>query len=116
MADQAITPTTLTPNTASAAVAATALTAANDGLITAKSDNMIIFLYDAGGAGGNAVIKSTSAGILANQGDITVELGAGEYKAIQIDSARVKALSGTDKGKIRIDCDVNVSAWAFELT
>lgn len=115
MADQAMTPTALVANTASAAITGTSLTAANDGVVTPRDDKMLLIFFDAGGAGGNVVIKAGADAPKYGQGDITVTLGAGETKAIFVESARVKAQSGTDKGKIRIDCSVNVTAWAYAL-
>jgi hypothetical protein len=115
MADQAMTPTALVANAASAAITGTSLTAANDGVITPKDDKMVIEVYDAGGAGGTVLVKAGTDAPLENQGDITITLGAGETKAIYVESARVKAQSGTDKGKIRLDCSVNITAKAYAL-
>lgn len=115
MADQAIAPVAVPVNEATAAVTGVSLTAANDGVITPTKDRMVVILYDAGGAGGTVLIKAGTDSALCGQGDITVTLGASETKAIYVESARVKALSGTDKGKIRLDCSVNVTAWAYAL-
>lgn len=111
MADQAITPITLAVDTPSAAITPASLTAANDGLITAGKDNMVIVLID-GGAGSTVAIKAGD-GMLHSQGDITVTLGANETKCVRVQSARVKWLSGADKGKIRLDASGNVSAYAL---
>ncbi|MCE5322137.1 hypothetical protein LLG46_02350 [bacterium] len=116
MADQAISPVELGINTASDAVTATLLAAANDGVITPVSDKMIIELTDTSEAGATVLIKAGGDDSpLGGQGDITVTLGASETKAIYVESARVKALSGTDKGKIRLDASAAVSAKVFQL-
>jgi hypothetical protein len=115
MADQALTPTALLPNVGSAAITATALTAANEGVITPTSDKMVIILYDADGGGSTVVIDAGTDAPLEGQGAISVVLGAGETKAIYVESARVKAQSGDDKGKIRVDAAANVSMWAYAL-
>jgi acid phosphatase family membrane protein YuiD len=120
MADQALVPVALVPNVASAAVAAlatgvAALTTGNDGLITPTSDKMVIVLFDADGGGSTVLIKAGTDAPLSSQGDISVVLAGGQTKAIYVESARVKAQSGSDKGKIRIDCAANVTAWAYAL-
>lgn len=120
MADQTITPIALGINVASAAITPVSLTDANDGVITPTSENMMIHLYDAGGAGGTVLIKAGASARKKNQGDVTVTLGAGQTKAVFVESARCKALANTDtyptdKGKIRLDVSVNVSAYAINL-
>lgn len=117
MADQAVTPITLTPNVATAAVGGldADLTAANDGVVTVDKGSLLIYLFDAGGAGGTVLIKAGDDAIKESQGDITVTLGASEAKLIRVETARVKALSGTDKGKIRIDASANTTCWAVEV-
>lgn len=115
MADQAITPTALTPDTVSAAIAPTALTAANDGVITPVTDNMVIVLTDTGAAGGTVLVKAGASALASGQGDITVTLGANETKIVTVSSARVKAMSGGDIGKIRLDATANTNASAYTL-
>jgi hypothetical protein len=115
MADQAITPVALGLNAASAAITPASLTAANDGVITPTSENMAIILTDTGGAGGTVLVKAGADSLKKLQGDISVTLGASETKAIYVESARCKALSGTDKGKIRLDASANTSAYAVLL-
>jgi hypothetical protein len=121
MADQSLVVPTLVPNTASAAMAAVGSgkadgTAGNDVVITnPTTDNILILMYDAGGAGGTVLVKAGTGAMKVNQGDITVTLGAGEYKSIVVESARVKAMSGSDAGKIRLDCSANTTVWAARL-
>ena len=90
-------------------------TSSNDVVITPTSDKMCILLFDAGGAGGTVLIKAGASSPHYNIGDITVTLGASEYQAIFVESARVKALSGTDKSKIRLEPSANTTVWAFSL-
>lgn len=114
MADQTVPVVQASVNAASSAITAASLTAANDGTITVTDENMIVVLVD-GGAGSTVLFKAGTSGLKYQQGDVSVTLGAGETKAVFVESARAKAVSGADKGKIRLDASANCSAYAVVL-
>ena len=113
MADQAITPVVMTQNTLTAAIQAGAsLTTSNDGVVTLPKDGKALLLFQITnkGTSGKLNIKGGSKGSLdaykASQGDLSLDLSSytnNDWVSLVIESARHKSLSGTDKGKVRIN-------------
>jgi hypothetical protein len=129
MADQAIVPMSLAPNTVSDALAAVAtgyaqLTSSNDGLITPVSDKMVVEILDDGSQGTVTILAGWGAP-LAPQGTLTQIFGASERRAVVLESARFKAqgdftastgaAKSGETGKIRIHTTQNVKVWAYAL-
>lgn len=120
MADQTIVPQILKINEFKETAANTwaDLTAANDGVLTVPKDGK--FLLQFVDAAGGAVITITHGdGFTSSQGDLVSAamtiIGTYVITNIIIDSARFKWLSGTDKGKIRIETSANIKARCTQL-
>jgi hypothetical protein len=118
MADQTITPVVGVKNDDVEIAAANyaALTAANDGIMTVPKDGKYVLHFKVTDAGGATILVKAGGGILSSQGDMsTGALVQNKEGIIVLESARFKALSGDDKGKIRIDVDGTVSMACIQV-
>lgn len=118
MADQTITPVvaSLDANVAIAAGNYASLTGANDGVLTPPCDGKYALHYKVTAAGGATIVVKAGTGILSSQGDLTTGPHAQNIEGILVlESSRFKALSGSDKGKIRIDVTDTVSMACIQL-
>ena len=116
MAVTAITPVKLVRNTFSDAIAANAAVNADDGAIFTRSDSDHRYLIVVENASGDTAktVKIKAGDSYAATVDIEQELAAGTTRYINIDSARFKNLSGTNKGKVLItgtDANIKVSVY-----
>jgi hypothetical protein len=113
LADQTITPKLIAQDAVTELAAGDYedLTAANDGVVTPPKDGKYL-LHFIDAAGGATVTITGGDGPLGSQGDIknaavmTINL----HNFAVVESARVKQLSGSDIGKIRITTDQNIKA------
>lgn len=116
MAAATITPVKLVRNTFSSAIAANTAVHAEDGALFTMSDSdhryLIVVENASDSAAKTVTIKAGDS--YAATVDIEQELAAGTTRYINIDSARFKNLSGTNKGKVAItgtDENIKVSVY-----
>lgn len=105
MADQTITAGVLVQNGSLTKPAVASLTGANDGVFTPTKDRKVIFEVICTAVGGATVTVGVGAGAYMNSQGVLSTGAMAQHDVMMIgplDSARFKAMSGTDKGKIRI--------------
>lgn len=122
MADQTITPIAVAYNTVSAKMTGADVTASNDGVFTFnKKDEEVLFMITVTADGSSSGVLSVKDGVDGsnNIGDLTIDVydlfADGEVFFLRLETSRFKALSGTDKGKVRFDittgdCQLKIAA------
>jgi hypothetical protein len=118
MADQTVVKQTV-PNNGKIEVAAAAykdLTAANNGIFLVPRDGkFLLHVIDAAG-GAIITVKAGVDTILENQGDyVSAALTINLHNFFVLESARFKAMSGADKGYVRVTTSANVKAALIEI-
>ena len=118
MADQTITPVAPATNAFEEIAAAdyAALTAANEGVFTPPKDGRYALHFKVTAAGGATITVEHGDGITSGQGDIvSAALAQNDERLLVLESARVKKLTGDDKGKIRVTVTDAVSVACIQL-
>lgn len=116
MADQTITATVAAQNGSIVETAGASLTAANPGVITIPKDRKVTLRATVSAAGGAVItVKAGTDAYKSGQGDFaTASLAQNVVHIIgPLESARFKAVSGADIGKIRITVSDAVTVTAL---
>ena len=118
MAVKTITPVKLVRNTFSDAIAANAAIDRDDGAIftMSDSDHRYLIIVENASADTAKTVKIKAGDSYAATVDIEQELAAATTRYINIESARFKNLTGTNKGKVLIEgTDDNIKVSVYIL-
>lgn len=118
MAAKVITPVKLVRNTFSDAIAANAAVDADDGAIftMSDSDHRYLIIVENASADTAKTVTIKAGDSYAATTDLEKEIAAASTVFINIDSARFKNLTGTNKGKVLIEgTDENIKVSVYIL-
>lgn len=119
MADQTITPVKCTDATFTSIAAGNyaSLSSSNDGVLVAPpKDGKYLLHFKVTGSGGGTVTIKAGDGFRSSIGDLTsTTISQNGEALLTIESSRFKNLTGSDKGKIRIQVSNNTSVACIQL-